>query len=960
MNYNDIKNLNISKRGKKELLNALNKGGGSGAGVTIVKSKEELDKLNVPTGTIASVASGNSLLNIDEVNIIDQEYAGSLESEEELINYLNSIIPQLITIKGVEINITEEFYNTQCTLMIMIVTENHIELGGDSKESYMFVMTNFNNNITIGLQGNNELGEPIEFIVLAKSPDLDTQIEFNKEALIAINNYLNNRDLKILVAGDMLGADINSLKEFIKIKAKGGADNGAFIKKEKTFEKILEESDKKQLISRMEGIYNSMPKNMSELSNDVGFISAQTEIAREFKPNDISSVTITLIENTITNIECFNKKINLNFEENNTNKEFGLIYNTFDGGTIFTNDNIIIKGDSDENKGKYYIKFKKISENLPYIGERMFIQDSFEDVNWARLDHVSLNYDTDRIIATSNDLIKVYNDGNPVKLENFNGAAGRYFVDVFYKGKLNLILSKTPHYNGSGGIISNNLSNLYTSSKPTSGNTFKVKFYSLSGVYNIQKYFYTLGVADGVKKVKIIVDRTLMSDFRDYSILWLSSSVEEIEYDYRIHTIIADDVSKIFNMKRINCYVLQQLENGTRVSIKELTVPETLNKDIDYFDIEYFDKITFPSYIKNNMNMFPNSVSKIKEISVSCNLNNFSDSSFNKCSLEKIEGTYSKDGYMLLGNGVLRKIAVSYADKSVLETIEITSDIHTIFSYAFYNCTALKTLHLPTSIKNIGTYAFDGCNIQSVIIDDLLSFCKIDFSNSTANPLYNGHGKDGADLYIGETICEDLTIPDELTEIKKYAFYGAKSIKNINLNNVNTIGESSFSSIKTINSVLAFNVENIDTSPFGNSKITSIVFGKLKEVERLGAEIELVDFSKQTEIPVLKQTNTGIDKMIVPRNLYDEWKTKTKWEGVKMTPIDNPYQFMMGETHAVCEENTRWIDYASSPFKLSGFSISGDNVMYNGAIIQYNGVNVASGDVIINDEKYTLLATETE
>lgn len=105
MNYNDIKNLNISKRGKKELLNALNKGGGSGAGVTIVDSIDKLDE-NAPVGSIASVGVGGGIretkfsevfeslpdLPTSEDQAAAEEYLNALP----IVNKINIVAPRVI------------------------------------------------------------------------------------------------------------------------------------------------------------------------------------------------------------------------------------------------------------------------------------------------------------------------------------------------------------------------------------------------------------------------------------------------------------------------------------------------------------------------------------------------------------------------------------------------------------------------------------------------------------------------------------------------------------------------------------------------------------------------------------------------------------------------------------------------------------------------------------------------
>lgn len=146
MNYNDIKNLNISKRGKKELLNALNKGGGSGAGVTIVDSVDKLDK-NAPVGSMAvvtqlekdkelSVAKCYNITN-DDITIdpdtywVDIDFNKLTKIKEIALNILNDelLLDYSATIligDKLAINaLNNEQYLNQCFVALIYIKPNY-------------------------------------------------------------------------------------------------------------------------------------------------------------------------------------------------------------------------------------------------------------------------------------------------------------------------------------------------------------------------------------------------------------------------------------------------------------------------------------------------------------------------------------------------------------------------------------------------------------------------------------------------------------------------------------------------------------------------------------------------------------------------------------------------------------------------------------------------------------------
>jgi hypothetical protein len=79
--------------------------------------------------------------------------------------------------------------------------------------------------------------------------------------------------------------------------------------------------------------------------------------------------------------------------------------------------------------------------------------------------------------------------------------------------------------------------------------------------------------------------------------------------------------------------------------------------------------------------------------------------------------------------------------------------------------------------------------LTGVYITDLAAWCQIDFYDSNSNPI--NYAKN---LYLNEELVNNLIIPNEVTEIKPYAFYGAESIKTVTIHDgVNSVGNQAFS-----------------------------------------------------------------------------------------------------------------------------------------------------------------------
>ncbi|MBQ2877456.1 MAG: leucine-rich repeat domain-containing protein [Bacteroidaceae bacterium] len=135
----------------------------------------------------------------------------------------------------------------------------------------------------------------------------------------------------------------------------------------------------------------------------------------------------------------------------------------------------------------------------------------------------------------------------------------------------------------------------------------------------------------------------------------------------------------------------------------------------------------------------------------------------------------------------------SYSGNIVIpETVEYEGTVYsvtTIGNGAFYYSSGLTSITIPNSVTTIGNDAFRNCRkLTSVHISDLSAWCKIDFENPNANPLNNK-----AKLYINRELATNLTIPNDATEIKPYAFYGCTGITSVTIpNSVTTIGNNAF------------------------------------------------------------------------------------------------------------------------------------------------------------------------
>ena len=144
-----------------------------------------------------------------------------------------------------------------------------------------------------------------------------------------------------------------------------------------------------------------------------------------------------------------------------------------------------------------------------------------------------------------------------------------------------------------------------------------------------------------------------------------------------------------------------------------------------------------------------------------------------------------------------------------------------IGNYAFVGCTGLTSVSIPNSVTSIGSSVFEGCSgLTAVYINDLSVWCNIDFENYASNPLYYAKN-----LYLNGKLVTELVIPNDVTEIKKYAFCGCSGLTSIVIpNSVTSIGEGAFSGCSGLTNIeIPGSVTSIGSFAFYNcSGLTNI------------------------------------------------------------------------------------------------------------------------------------------
>ena len=244
---------------------------------------------------------------------------------------------------------------------------------------------------------------------------------------------------------------------------------------------------------------------------------------------------------------------------------------------------------------------------------------------------------------------------------------------------------------------------------------------------------------------------------------------------------------------------------------------------------------------------------------------------------------------VVIPNSVTSIESSAFYGCSGITSIEIPNSVTSIGYDAFYNCSGLTSIEIPNSVTSIGSSAFDDCSeLKAVYISDLSAWCNINFSSTNANPLYYAKN-----LYLNGELVTELVIPDDVTEIKDYAFYNCSGLTNIEIpNSVTSIGYDAFyncSGLKTVinyssltiskgsssNGYVGYYADKVINAPNGTIEgdfLFGIIDGVNTLVEYLGNDTEIVlpeNYSGGSYVIGAEAfyDNTSITSIVIPNSV---------------------------------------------------------------------------------------------
>ena len=275
-------------------------------------------------------------------------------------------------------------------------------------------------------------------------------------------------------------------------------------------------------------------------------------------------------------------------------------------------------------------------------------------------------------------------------------------------------------------------------------------------------------------------------------------------------------------------------------NIKSVVIPNSVTTIGNYafYRCISLPSITIPSSVKHIGNYAFASCSSLESIFIPTNIMSIGDGAFKDClmlksislpnGLEQI-GAHTFSGCssltsITISNSVMNIGGDAFKDCSSLTSIMIPDGVTSIekgaFSgcksltsvvipdsiisvgeYVFYSCSSLRSVILPENITSIGKWTFSNCSSLALITlkaSSIESFCKSNINNllCSAQCLTKRH------LLINDMDSTELIVPDSVTILNDYAFYGCSNIVTITLpETLSQIGEHTFDDCESLQSI---------------------------------------------------------------------------------------------------------------------------------------------------------------
>ena len=215
-------------------------------------------------------------------------------------------------------------------------------------------------------------------------------------------------------------------------------------------------------------------------------------------------------------------------------------------------------------------------------------------------------------------------------------------------------------------------------------------------------------------------------------------------------------------------------------SLTSITIPNSVTSIGEYafFDCGSLTSITIPNSVLNIGEYAFSGCKGLTTVTIPNSVTSIGKGAFEACigltfiNVDKENTKYdSRDNC----NGII-ETGTNTLITGCQNTI-IPTSVTSIGRLAFSGCTSMTKITIPPTVTSIISKAFYQCSgLKIVNINDIAAWCNTSIDDSHANPLsYAKH------LCLNGEEISDLVIPNGVTQIKNYVFYGCSSFTSVTI-----------------------------------------------------------------------------------------------------------------------------------------------------------------------------------
>jgi len=218
----------------------------------------------------------------------------------------------------------------------------------------------------------------------------------------------------------------------------------------------------------------------------------------------------------------------------------------------------------------------------------------------------------------------------------------------------------------------------------------------------------------------------------------------------------------------------------------------------------------------------------------------------------------------------------AFSIRKNLEKVTLNEGLERIENSAFDRCVYLKEINFPSSLKLIGKNAFYCTNIKTLDLSKCinLKLSEMAFASSTICDITLPNNLEKIPFRCFEyNYFSSINLPNSLKEIDSYAFNACNYLKEINLKNIEKIGNGAFQYCTNLENIIFgknlkhlceycfYNCTKLKEIDLSNTKLTYLAEGIFAECTNL-EKIKLPNILKTLKRVCLY--NTKITKLNLP------------------------------------------------------------------------------------------------